>query len=169
MTSAGRIVAFVGPHNSGKTGLVSAVARAANRAGLRVGLLKRAARPLEFEPEGKDSARFARSGATRVITTGPGLLHLTEALAEPPDVRALARRFGRGVDIWLLESYVVEPVPWVRVARKGQEAPPPDRRCIALVGDGRGGGDLPRFRLDHPGSLLRYLQEGTGAGGRHGR
>jgi molybdopterin-guanine dinucleotide biosynthesis protein MobB len=151
-----RLIVFVGPHNSGKTGLIQRLVRRAAGEGVRVGVLKRAARPLEFEPAGKDSARFATARARRVVTIGPGLLAMLEQSESPGSMAGLARRFGRDLDVWLAESYMVERAPWVRVARRGQPAPPADAHCIATVGV-RVRPNLPHFRLDQTGALWRFL------------
>lgn len=157
MTRRVPLVAFVGPHNSGKTGLVEKLARMANERGLRVGVIKRAAQPLAFEPAGKDSARFSRAGAVRVVTHGPGLLFMSEPVSAGFSARELARRFGTGVDLWLVENFAAEPIPWVAVV--GPKTPPPalDRHAIAVVGPKVKGADLPRFNPRTPGRLLDFL------------
>jgi molybdopterin-guanine dinucleotide biosynthesis protein B len=150
-------VAFVGPHNSGKTGLVARLTQIAADEGLNVGVLKRAARPLQLDASGKDSDRFARAGARRVVTSGPGILFLQESGHEYPGAASLMRRFGAGMELWLMESYVAEPLAWIRVARRGQSAPDPDRFCVATVGARLSHCDLPHFRLDRPQQVLHFI------------
>jgi molybdopterin-guanine dinucleotide biosynthesis protein B len=151
------LVAFVGPHNSGKTGLVERLTRLAALRRLKVGVLKRAAQPLVFEPAGKDSARFARAGAARVVTHGPGMLFALEPVSSGPGARELARLYGAGIDLWLMESYAPEAVPWIAVARQGQTTPPADRHLIAVVGRALPGIDRPRFSALRPRLLLDFL------------
>jgi molybdopterin-guanine dinucleotide biosynthesis protein B len=151
------LVAFVGPHNSGKTGLVERLARLATDGGLRVGVIKRAAQSLDFEPAGKDSARFARAGAVRVVTHGPGQLFLSEPVRDGCSTPALAARFGRAIDLWLVENFTAEPLPWIAVARRGQPTPPADRHLIAVVGGALPGCDRPRFTAQRPRALLDFL------------
>lgn len=157
MSRRTKLVAFVGPHNSGKTGLIETLTRQASRRGLRVGVIKRAAQPLSFEPAGKDSARFARAGATRVVTHGPGLVLMSEPVSTGFSARALARRFGAGIDLWLVENFAAEPVPWIAVVRKGDPPPDTDRRLLAVVGTGLRGTDRPRFDPRAAGRLLDFL------------
>ena len=157
MSTRGKLVAFVGPHNSGKTGLVESLARLASRRGLRVGVIKRAAQPLSFEPAGKDSARFARAGATRVVTHGPGLIFMSEPVSTGFSARELAQRFGRGIDLWLVENFATEPVPWIAVIRKGEKPPAADRRLLAVVGPSVRGLSLPHFSPRATGRLLAFL------------
>jgi len=152
-----RLVAFVGPHNSGKTGLVLTLARLASRRGLRVGVIKRAALPLAFEPAGKDSARLARAGAKRVVTHGPGQLFMSEPVATGFSVRALARRFGAGIDLWLVENFATESVPWIAVMGREGRPPAVDRYLLATVGRAMPGFKLPRFALRATGRLLDFL------------
>jgi len=150
-------VALVGPHNSGKTGLLQRLVELATVSRLRVGVIKCAARPLRFESAGKDSARLADADAVRVVTAGPGRTMMMETNASRPSVQALGRRFGRGLDLWLVESYVPEAVRWVRVVQAGQQAPALDEDCIATVGVR--GDSRPHFRLDRPAALWRYLMD----------
>jgi molybdopterin-guanine dinucleotide biosynthesis protein MobB len=150
-------VAFVGPHNSGKTGLVLRLTTRAAKAGLQVGVLKRAARPIQFDTPGKDSDLFARAGARRVLTSGPGMLFLNEPGHEYKGASALIRQFGAGTDLWLMESYVRESIAWFRVARRGQSAPDPDRFCVATIGARVPDSARPHFRLDRPGSILKFI------------
>ena len=157
MTPRAPLVAFVGPHNSGKTGLILKLARLASNRGLRPGVIKRAARPLVFEPAGKDSARFARAGAARVVTHGPGLLVMSEPVPSGLSTRELSGRFGAGIDFWLAENFAAEPVPWIAVVRRGQPMPAPDRRLIAVVGPAVYDPALPRFRPGAAGRLLDFL------------
>jgi molybdopterin-guanine dinucleotide biosynthesis protein B len=151
------IVAFVGPHNSGKTGLVERIGTMATDTGWEVGIIKRAARPLSFDRHGKDSARFVKSGVTRVVTAAPEMLFVQEAWRKPESLKAMARRFGQGIQVWLVESYVPEKVPWIRVGRPGQRVPVIDRYCIATVGSKATGSTLRHFRLDRPRALFGFL------------
>jgi molybdopterin-guanine dinucleotide biosynthesis protein B len=155
--SRSSIVAFVGPHNSGKTGLVERIGRLATGAGWEVGIIKRAARPLAFDRHGRDSARFLESGVSRVVTAAPEMLFVQEARQKPETLMSLARRFGTGIQVWLVESYSPETVPWIRVGRLGQRVPEVDRYCIATVGQRAAGRALPHFRLDRPKVLFGFL------------
>jgi len=157
MTRGVRVVSFVGPHNSGKTGLVETLARTATRRGFQVGVLKRAAQPLSFEPAGKDSARFASAGARRVVTHGPGVVFMSERVSTGCSARELARRFGAGIDLWLVENFALEPVPWIAVLRKGQPPPTRDRYLLATAGAAVRGLGLPHFGARATGRLLDFL------------
>ncbi len=157
MSAVPPVIALVGPHNSVKTRLLYRLVERAAAAGIRVGVLKCAARPLQFEPAGKDSARLADADAVRVVTAGAGRTMMMEHSSTRPSVRALSRRFGRDLDLWLVESYAPESVPWVRVARAGQHVPALDEDCVATIGVR--GGSLPHFRHDRPAALWRFLVE----------
>jgi molybdopterin-guanine dinucleotide biosynthesis protein B len=152
-----RIVVLVGPHNSGKTGLLEYLVRRYSRAGCAVGVIKRAARPLQFDPAGKDSARFLNAGCRRVVTQGPGLVYTQTVEAQPASLPALVREFKTGIECWLVESFEPESLPWLRVARSGQPAPSIDRHCLATVGDRPPDSRLPHFRLERPAALARFL------------
>ena len=161
-------VAFVGPHNSGKTGLIVRLSKLAAGRGLSIGILKRAARPLVFDRAGKDSERYASTGASVIITQAPGMLFIIEPQPLTTALPQLLRRYAGSAEIWFVESYVPEEVPWVRVARRGQHAPSLDRHCVATVGARDARGSVPGFRLDRPLPLFEYLQDsllkGTGFG-----
>lgn len=162
--SALRIVALVGPHNSGKTGLVVYLARALCREGCSVGVLKRAARPLDFDRAGKDSARYLDGGSVRVITQAPGMLytqHVTLTHRTPLEV---AKEYGRDIDWWLVESYEPEALPWVLVTRRGQPAPELDAHCLATFGARHGGALRPHFPLGRPALLCAFLKGRLGEG-----
>lgn len=149
------LVALVGPHNSGKTGLVERLVVAACRSGYRVGVIKRAAQVLQIDPAGKDSGRFAAAGAERVVAVGPGRLMLTERIEGAPSLRSIRRRLGHGIDLWLAESYVPEPVPWLGVARSSANAPSANRYCLATIGYRLK--SLPSFPLSHTHKILRFI------------
>lgn len=153
-----RIVALVGPHDSGKTGLLVYLVRALSRKGFKVGVIKRAARPLEFDLAGKDSARLLQGGSLRVITQAPGLVFTQEAVDRPRRARELAAKHA-DMDWWLVESYEPEKIPWILVRRKGQPAPPPDRHCLATFGARPDHMTTPHFAAGRPALLLAFLQD----------
>lgn len=151
------VIVFVGPHNSGKTGLVEQLTKLAAKRDIRVGVIKRAAQPLQFDLPGKDSARFTAAGAAGVVAVGPGSIFYLERPAEAPTMKDIARRFGHDLDLWLAESYVVEPVPWVAVIRAGQQITAPDRSCIATVAPRAIRAGLPNFSWQKPAVLLQFI------------
>jgi molybdopterin-guanine dinucleotide biosynthesis protein MobB len=162
------VIAFVGPHNCGKTSLVERLTRLAARQGIRVGVIKRAGQALQFDQSGKDSARFAAAGATGVVAIGPGSVFFMERPGEPPTIKAVARRFGRDLDLWLAETYFVEPVPWIGVIRAGQQMATPDRYCIGIVAPKSMVKGLPNFSWRRPGTLLQYIMKFSRLEGRRG-
>lgn len=159
-----RIVALVGPHDSGKTGLLVYLVRSLSARGQKVGVIKRAARPLAFDVAGKDSARLLQGGSRRVITQSPGLVYTQEAVSRPRSVRELAA--GSDMDWWLVESYEPERIPWVLVRRQGQPAPASDRFCVATFGARPEGVTRPHFAAGRPARLLAFLQEHLPSGRR---
>jgi len=138
---------------------VERIATLALAAGWEVGIIKRAALPLVFDRHGKDSARFVQSGVARVVTAAPEMLFVQEVRQKHESLKSLARRFGGGIEVWLVESFVPEKVPWVRVGRQKQRVPDIDRYCIATVGQRAAGHALPHFRMDRPQVILRFLCE----------
>jgi molybdopterin-guanine dinucleotide biosynthesis protein MobB len=151
------VIVFVGPHNSGKTGLVEQLTKLLAKQEVRVGVVKRAARPLQFDQPGKDSARFTAAGAAGIVAVGPGSVFYVERPSESPTMKDITRRFGRDFDLWLAESYVVEPVPWIAVCRAGQQMAAPDRNCIATVAPRAIRSGLPNFSWQKPGVLLQFI------------
>lgn len=158
--SVSPIVALVGPHNSGKTGLLERLLASATECGCRVGVIKRAAQVLQIDPAGKDSGRFAAAGAERVVAVGPGCVMMTERVSKSPSLLSIRRRLGSGIDLWLAESYVPEPVPWLAISRNREAAPDVDRNCFATIGYREG--TLPSFPLTHTRRILDFILNHTG-------
>jgi molybdopterin-guanine dinucleotide biosynthesis protein MobB len=152
-------IALVGPHDAGKTGLAIYLVGALALDGVRVGVIKRAARPLQFDRSGKDSARYLDSGSLSVITQAPGLVYTQSVERRPASLQKLVRPHRSEVDFWLVESYQPERVPWVLVARRGQPTPALDRYCVATFGQRPRRSDRPHFRSDRPGQLYSFLRK----------
>lgn len=144
----------------GKTWLVERLVGEFSRRGLRVCAVKHAAHLDLPDVPGKDSERFARSGAGRTIAFSDHALLLTESAA--PSAEHLTVLAGDGMDIVLVEGYKKGPFPKVEVFNPGcGDAPLCAREgcadIIALVSPESCPVDLPRFSFDDISGLCDFL------------
>ncbi len=144
-------VAFVGPHNSGKTTLiVDLVPRLAAR-GLAVGTLKHSSRDAADDVEGKDSQRHAGAGARVAGFVTPDRTTSRRFGAEEPLDDLLSREFS-SCDLVLVEGYKDLPLPKIEVRRRAIGGPPIARSArarLGCAGDGRRADDLLRGSGGH--------------------
>jgi molybdopterin-guanine dinucleotide biosynthesis protein B len=146
-----KLVAFVGPSNSGKTSIVERLVPALSARGLRVGYLKHSSHGFQMDKKGKDTARIYESGALGVVIAGKKecAARLRDAGARTPE--ELARLFFADADLVLVEGYKDSGLPKIEV--RPAEAPPlfpaDDPRLIAILGSADDPRPQPRF---DPGS-----------------
>ena len=139
-------VAFVGPHDSGKTTLLVELVPALRRIGLSVGTIKHTGRDAEDDIAGKDSQRHAASGAAVAAFVTPARTTARRFGAEERLEDLLAREF-RGCDLVLIEGYKSLPFPRIEVRRRG--SPPLAIPGVsARVSDEPMDDSVPTYRFD---------------------
>ncbi len=157
------IISFVARGtDSGKTYIMERVLCELKQRGLTLTAVKHGAHIHMPDAEGKDSHKFAHSGADRVIVfSDHGLFMYTMT---PPDIDTLVELAGRGVDLVLVEGFKAGPFAKIEVFNHTRYATPlslesSDPSYIALVTDQELAGPLPRFRFADIRGLCDFIEE----------
>ena len=146
------IVVFAAWSGTGKTTLIEHLIPPLKAAGLHLAVIKHAAHGADAGNGDRDSDRFARAGADRVILSGPGEENPERSLQEIlADIR--------DVDLILAEGYKNEPLPQIGLARAPDRIfPSADlRRYLAVVTDEELPSPVPRFAFDDIGGIAQFL------------
>ncbi|WP_410499481.1 molybdopterin-guanine dinucleotide biosynthesis protein B [Chitinibacter sp. S2-10] len=133
------VLAIAGFSGSGKTTLITALLPEFAKYGWRVNVIKHSHHDLEFEPPGKDSARFRAAGAGEVMVVSPyrfAIFHElepTEVAETPPLAEQIARLAP--ADLTLVEGFKREPIPKIEVWRAANGKPPlfPDDEYVMAI------------------------------------
>ena len=160
-----RLVAFVGPSNSGKTSIVERLVPALSDRGLRVAYLKHSSHGFEMDHKGKDTARIYESGAIGVAIAGKEecAARLRSGGARPPD--ELARLFFPDADLVLVEGFKESGLPKIEV-RPAEGSPlleGDDPWLIGILGSADDPRPQPRFDPDSPEDFERLVDFVAGA------
>jgi molybdopterin-guanine dinucleotide biosynthesis protein B len=119
-----RIISVIGQKDSGKTTLVTALAREFRRKGKRVMTIKHASHPAVVDTKGTDSWRhFEEGSAERTLIAGPEVRILFERSPDDTGPEELALRYFAGADLVLVEGFKTAPIPKIEVHRKGLKLP----------------------------------------------
>ncbi len=160
-----RLVAFVGPSNSGKTSIVERLVPALSDRGLRVAYLKHSSHGFRMDHKGKDTERIYESGAVGVVIAGEKecAARLRGGGARPPD--ELARLFFPDADLVLVEGYKDSELPKIEV--RPADSPPlfpaDDPRLIGILSSADDSRPQPRFDPASPEDFERLVDFVAGA------
>lgn len=153
-----KAIAIVGPSGSGKTELICRLLDWFAHQGLRVAVLKHTHHH-DLGDRGKDTWRFRQAGARVVALAGPGLLQITRAYPEEPQLAAALAELASGVDLILVEGYKSGSLPKVVVLNPEiKESPPQYTQVIATVSQDPAGLAGPVFQpgeVEAIGALIR--------------
>ncbi len=128
-----KAAAIVGRSNTGKTRLVTALIAEMKARGLRVIGVKRCHGGFSLDTEGKDSADFARAGASGVgLVSSEGWAFMGGSTI---DLRTAVEALFPDADVLLIEGGKSEPGPMkIEVLRRGvSEGPVVPRRGLAAI------------------------------------
>ena len=112
------VVAFVGPHNAGKTTLLVDLVPRLSGMGLTLGTIKHTSKDVEDDVPGKDSHRHAHSGAAASALVTPERT-TARRLGPEETLETILRREFADCDLVLVEGYKSLPVPKIEVSRRG--------------------------------------------------
>ena len=105
-------MAFSGPSNSGKTTLITKLAKAFIEQGLKVVVLKHdPSDKARFDTQGKDSFKFYETGASVIVQSPTRTTFFTHESLEIAECIALAGEF----DLFLVEGLKHLPLPRISV------------------------------------------------------
>ncbi|HET92228.1 MAG TPA: molybdopterin-guanine dinucleotide biosynthesis protein B [Chloroflexi bacterium] len=155
------VVSCVGRSNSGKTTVLEHLIAELRRRRHRIAVVKHYHRSdVEFDVPGKDSWRFAQTGAEQVILAAQDrVIHIRRCEQAP----TLAEVVGeiRDVDLILVEGYKGAAVPKIEVNRRARD---PELVCvgdemlIAVVSDQCFDLDVPQFDLADAAGLADLVE-----------
>jgi molybdopterin-guanine dinucleotide biosynthesis protein B len=151
-----RAVAVVGFSNCGKTELICKLLSLAQERGYRVAAVKHSHKTLEIDKPGKDTWRFRHAGARAVALAAPGLLQVTQLLADDPPVSAVLASLPGNLDLALVEGYKRGSLPKIVFVPLGTaEADlPPYEKIIAYISEAVLETKLPVFSRDQAPEIL---------------
>lgn len=164
----GKFLSFVAQGtNSGKTTILQGVIAELKRRGRRVCALKHGMHMHYHDPAGKDTERFASSGADRVAMFSPEGLLVYENVT--PSLEYLMLAASHGVDVVLVEGYKSGPFRKIEVFNDTLyerplcvEHPSPD--YIALVCNRAIPLDIPTFLFGQIEEITTFVEESVGLG-----
>lgn len=151
---------FVGHSGSGKTTLIERLVAALTARGLRAAVAKDTHHRVDLDQRGKDTWRFAQSGAADVILTSPGHLTLFERRPDRPPLRDVARLVADRADLLLAEGYRDDadyPAILVWRAAVNPDLPALQGPICAVVADAPTALKAPAFAFEDFGGLLDHL------------
>lgn len=102
---------------TGKTTLIEALIPILKEKNYNIGVLKHDAHKFEIDKEGKDSYRFVKAGADRMVISSKEKIAMIEKLKEEKDLEEILELFV-GMDLVIIEGYKNNGYPKIEVHRK---------------------------------------------------
>lgn len=103
--------------NTGKTTLIEALITIFKERGYSVGVLKHDAHKFEIDKEGKDSYKFTKAGADKMIISSKEKVALIERVKEEKSMDEILSMFGE-MDLIITEGFKNNKYPKIEVHRK---------------------------------------------------
>jgi molybdopterin-guanine dinucleotide biosynthesis protein MobB len=150
--------------NSGKTYLMERLITELKSRGRKVSAVKHAMHGHAVDPEGKDTHKFARSGADRIILFSPDGLLMYEA--RHPETDYLYTIASQDMDIVLVEGFKSGPFRKIEVFNEENYTTPlcvgePGQGYLAIVSRGPVDTDIPQFRFEDIVAIAAFIEEHT--------
>ena len=102
---------------TGKTTLIEALIPILKEKNYNIGVLKHDAHKFEIDKEGKDSYRFVKAGADKMVISSKEKIAMIEKLKEEKDLEEILELFV-GMDLVIIEGYKNNGHPKIEVHRK---------------------------------------------------
>lgn len=155
------VIQIVGYKNSGKTTLITRLAKLFNSMNLRVAVIKHDLHGFDADREGTDSYRFREVGAAAAAITSPWRTAIFEERETP--LAELVEHFA-SYDLILVEGFKQEAYPKMVLLRSAEDEPLVRelRQVFAIVQKeaGTSGQDgLPRFQRDEIEPIAEYIRQ----------
>ncbi len=114
----GRIVSFIGRHNSGKTTVGVEVVKYLQEKGYRVAVIKSSgSEKAVFDTEGKDTMKYQEAGAKGVMFMGPDKMVIQDEKRDL-SLHTLAHRYFPDADIIICEGFkYARQIPKIEIVR----------------------------------------------------
>ena len=158
--------------NSGKTTVLEKVIEELSRRGWKVTAVKHGLHMHYADKPGKDTQRFANSGAGRIVLFAPGGVLMYENA--PPSVDYLCRIAATGMDIVLVEGFKSGPFRKIEVFNDTIYSRPlclenPSGDYIALISNAPLDAGIPNFLFHEIDALCTFIEEMAGLPGNTAR
>lgn len=148
---------FVALSGTGKTTFLESLVIELKARGLRVCVYKHDGHDFEVDRPGKDSWRMTQAGADVTVISSATKAVIMEN--RPVSAEELVNRINN-VDILLVEGY--KAGPWRKIAMRredlGKDWAVAPEECLAVITDGTGPEDVPRFGFSDIGVVADFLQ-----------
>ncbi|MEJ2792011.1 molybdopterin-guanine dinucleotide biosynthesis protein B [Iodobacter sp. LRB] len=154
------VLGIAGWSGSGKTTLIEKLLPELVRLGQSVSVIKHTHHPVQFEPEGKDTARFRTAGAGEVLLATPHGFALIHEGGLP--LHEMLARLAP-VDIVLVEGFKAAAIPKIEVRRADYPALD-DPHIIAIASDCSPESTLPLFDLNQAAEIAAFIAASCHAG-----
>lgn len=102
---------------TGKTTLIEALIPILKEKNYNIGVLKHDAHKFEIDKEGKDSYRFVKAGADKMVISSKEKIAMIEKTKEEKDIEEMLELFA-GMDLVIIEGYKNNRYPKIEVHRK---------------------------------------------------
>lgn len=155
-----RIVAIVGPSESGKTNLIISLIQHFNQWGLKSAVLKMAQEQIEFDQRGKDSWRFQEAGATKVGVISQEKLFFIRNLNDQESWFKVVMDYFAEADFVFIEGGKKEStLKKILVARQSADLKlvEPAESLLAIVSEEKFSSSLPHFYPHQVKELASFL------------
>lgn len=154
------IISFVARSSgSGKTHIIELLIAELTKRGLNVAAVKHSGHIPEFDRQGKDTYRYRKSGASRIMIFSPHGMMMYDNSEQ--SARDIAEQAGKGMNIVLVEGYKDGPFPKIEVYNPAVYNLPLCKefkgRFIGLVSDTDPGIDIPRFKFCDVAKLADFI------------
>ena len=150
------MVAVCGPHNSGKTTLLSQLIREFGARGLKTAVVKSTKHTGIFRREGTDTTLLRDAGALEVILSAPDGVFRMEGVRSVEDT---LWRLSVCADVVLCEGFRSSELPKIAVYRKGNgDYWEGVNNVVAVVSDlGESPWDVPVFSFSQVSELADFI------------
>ena len=132
--------------------------------GYRVGVIKHTPHGFDIDPDGKDTWRFSKAGASVVSAVSSNRIAFIEEVQEEPDLDRMRTLFEGKVDIILTEGYKTSNTDKILVARNGSELE--QVKCngeiLATVSSRLSSDGIPVFRPEDIRAVVNLLVQQIG-------
>lgn len=155
-----RMVAIVGPSETGKTNLIVSLIQQLHQQGLKGAVLKIAQEQIELDQRGKDSWRFQEAGAFKVGVLSQEKLFFIRNLRDQESWFKIILDYFIDVDFLLIEGGKKEPaIKKILVARESGDLKlvEPAESLLAIVSEEKLSSSLPHFYPYQVKELASFL------------
>ncbi|MEE8442660.1 MAG: molybdopterin-guanine dinucleotide biosynthesis protein B [Dehalococcoidia bacterium] len=152
------VIAIVGPSDSGKTRVATALIQILSGQGYRIAAVKHSPHGHQMDRPGTDSAKLFESGANRTVVSSPGQMTTIERTRDDTSLEEIVASLGPGYDLVVAEGFKASTVPKVLVLGAEELSPPP-QRVLAVVSDDKRAGDVPCYGFQELDGLAKQIQD----------